>query len=166
MPKIYKSHYKPLDDEIRKKITEYVMEEHKEKILKEEALKSYNLIVSGKKTLEQAVSESTNLSLERITVGRTELKNSKLDANLLATIFSAKDKNLYRNIYRSKEPYIFQFAIVREVRLPAISPSFNKIKAIDTQLSNYLTDAIKQEFLNYLQSKYPVKVFPGTIKEL
>jgi peptidyl-prolyl cis-trans isomerase D len=164
VPKIYKSHYKPLE-EIKPQLAEYVKEEQKMKAAEQEALSIYNRIVAEKKPLDKVVLENSNISLKEITVGRSAEKGSNVSADLLADVFSLKDKSSYTNLYRSPEIYAFQFATVKEIKLPQAVPS-ERTKAVTGQLSHYLTDAIKQEFLDYLHSKYPVKVFQATIKEL
>jgi hypothetical protein len=165
VPKIYEPHHKPLDANVRKQVIESLNEERKEKILKEEAFKIYNLVVSGKASLEQIIKENPNVSLKETILGRAQQKGDNTDKNLLMDIFNSKNKISYTNIFKSKELYAFQFAIVKNVQLPQAPTSLEKANA-EAQLSLYLKDTIKQEFIAYLHSKYKVRVFPNILKEL
>jgi hypothetical protein len=165
VPRIYKSYYKPLE-EVKNTVVTLTGEEQKERILREKALQIYNLVVSNKKTLEQVINKNPNVSLEKMTVGRTVQRGATLDTNLLTSIFKIKEKNSYTNVFKSREVYAFQFAKIKQIELPQNAPPLNKSKILNDQLSSYFTTAIRQEFLNYLYSKFDVKVFPKTLKEL
>ena len=164
IPKIYKSHYKPLDEERKKEIIKFIREEQTSKALQEKALKFYNLIVSGEKSLKDIIQENSNISVQEITVSKD---SSNINPNLLISVFGLKNKNSYSNIFKSKESsHIFQFANVKEIQLPQQSPSADQIKIIEDQLVNFMTTAINQEFLYYLYKKHTVKIFPETLEKL
>jgi len=166
VPKVYESHHKALDKQTKEDVRTAIKEVKRGEVLKEKSLKLYNQIVSGDKTLEQIRSANPNVSYERQIIGKSEPKGSA-SADLLTNIFALQDKNSHTNMFKSNELHAFQFAIVKEIKLPDASKlSSEKINDIKGQLSNYLTAAINQEFLSYLYTKYEVKIFPDVMKEL
>ncbi|NRA73857.1 MAG: SurA N-terminal domain-containing protein [Rickettsiales bacterium] len=161
--KIYDTHHKPLDEETKKEIIKLIQLEQKEKISQEKAVKFYNLITSEKKSLKDIIKDNPNISVQEITISKT---SPNIDANLLMSIFSLKNKNSYTNIFRSKKTNIFQLALVKKIQLPSEEPSSEQAKIIEAKLANFITDGINQEFLNYLYKKHKVTVFPKTLEKL
>ena len=164
IPKMHKSSYKPLNEETEKEIIQFIQEEKKEQIAKKQAVKLYNLVISKKKSVNDIIKENPNMSLQETRFTRT---SSDINVNLLTNIFEIKNKNAYTNLFSSlNDRYNFQFAIVKEIQLPKYDKSSEKVKIVKTQLTNYLTNTVNQEFLNYLYSKYEVKIFSKKLEEL
>lgn len=158
--KIYKPEQKALQ-EVKANIVDRITTEKQKQKLNEVALKLYNDVSSGKRSLPQLLSGNANVELKTIAVSRT---NTQLSQNLLANIFEVKKKNGYTNLYQALDKIAFQFAVVKAI-VPPKELSEDKRMVLKNQLSQYMTDTIRHELLSYLYSKHGVKIFYDSIGE-
>lgn len=158
--KIYPSEQRTLE-ESTKAITEALIEAKQRRDLNQAALKLYNDLTEGKRTVRQVLDANANVEFQNITIAKT---NDQLNANLVANIFEIRKKNGHTNLYPAINKLAFQFAFIKSIVSPKDLPQ-EKLSTLQKQLSSYLTNSIQHEMLNHLAQKYGVKVFPSAFKE-